>query len=348
MINTSQFLSLNTIIVLLFAMTACSVNQDSYARGNPCSVLYQYENRIETSPKIEKDFYAISKRFGGEGIFFLDYFKNIGIQRCGKPSNSYVQFISGILKGEPKLNYKSLVGDVDTAIHETAHWFSDRALSYDKNSANRKKIFSNPELGHTSFYTKAMGIRHLNHTRTFPAKEISEIIKNKNILKQSRFRIYIYPSNKYHVAQQYGVYGLLDEFHAYYYSVLTNNNIIKLMTQKERKIKLKGSSFMMVGSNDLALSFLQFKIYILSYFRTAEKNYPSIYKELINNRELLNILVTIYDEFEDTYKKSKKLSNETSTVGDVFAKEESDLLHESNLPENKKMLLRIRNTLDRN
>lgn len=77
----------------------------------------------------------------------------------------------------------------------------------------------------------------------------------------------------------------------------------------------------------------------------AVKHYPAMYKELMNSREMLEMLMTMHDKFENEYKKSQRLASQYDHLGDAFVDEHAVQVKESNLPANRKMLLRIRHAV---
>ncbi|MDH5409139.1 MAG: hypothetical protein OEY00_11070 [Gammaproteobacteria bacterium] len=328
------------LTVLLAASTACSFDYAKHAKAQRCSSLFSYERQLKPDPEIEKEFYKVNKRFGGPGIYFVDYFKDMGKKHCGRPAIDYMLFLKGYLRGKPKTDFGSMVDSVGTAIHETAHHYSSLAYQFDQSIDKRRTRY---HLGRTSYYTKEMGLRHLFHTRTFPGKEIAKVIKDKNVFKNSRYAAYIGKASKYHVTQQFGIYGLLDEFHAYYYSLISKNNILKQLDNKQRRIYLKDNTFTELGNNDIDLSFLEFKLFILSYFRVAEEYYPDIYKQLMNYPDLLDVTLIIHDKFEQQYMESQRIYKKDK-LHDSFTKERKTLTTELALPEYGQMLNKLRKT----
>ncbi|MDH5178999.1 MAG: hypothetical protein OEZ39_08360 [Gammaproteobacteria bacterium] len=345
MMNRTRLLptGLSGLIVLLMT-TACTIDYAKYARAQRCNGLFSYERQVKLDPAIEQEFYKAAKQYSGEGIHFVDYFKRVGRQHCGRPALDYMLYLKGYLHGKPKTDFQSMVSSVGTAIHETAHHYSSMALQFDPQPRSRRMGYHT--FGHTSVYTKSLGLRHLFHTQTFPAKEIHRVIKDKQVLKGSRYTTYIGEASPYHVTQQFGIYGLLDEFHAYYYSIITKNNILKQLNAKQRRVSQGDNTFTELGNNDIDLSYLEFKLFILSYFRTAEQYYPKIYQQLLSNRELIEVVITLHDEFDQAYQESTRIMAEQKQY-DSFKKERAILVNELALPENRAMLHKLQEAKQR-
>ncbi|MDH5409460.1 MAG: hypothetical protein OEZ33_04860 [Gammaproteobacteria bacterium] len=332
------------VLIISLPLSSCSFDFKKHAKAQRCSKLFAYQRKTKTTPELEQEFYNVNKRFAGEGIFFLDFYRTVGEKHCGEPSNSYVQFVKGISENKPQTEFLSLVRQVDTAIHETAHGFSSDAKKYEHYIAGVNK--KGAQSGHgltTSIYLKKTGIRHLRHTASFPARKITNYIKDQSLLKQARYKVYIQPSLHNHVTQRHGIYGLLDEYHAYYYSVLTDNNILRQLNSEQRRIYTgPDRAFITVGQNDNSLSYLQFTTYILSYFRVAEKEYPAIYQQMLANRELLDVFIALHDNFEKIYRESQRLVKKDKKAKDYFSGQRKALVEELKQPDNQRMLRKIR------
>ena len=110
-----------------------NLNTNKYQKAQDCAQLFTYKKQFKVSAEVEKTFYQIVKQFAGEGIFFIDYFKTLGTEKCGRPSLSYTRFMDGVSQGKVKTDFQSMVHSVDTSVHETAHHFSSEALRHEKN-----------------------------------------------------------------------------------------------------------------------------------------------------------------------------------------------------------------------
>lgn len=339
--NLSQWIRIGLVCGSSLLLASCGFDRSRYIKANNCNSLFSYERQLKPSAKIEQKFYPVVKQFAGDGLFFVDYFKKLGNKHCGRPAIDYMLFLKGYLRKQPKTDFQSMVDSVGTSVHETAHHYSSLALQFDQSPVAIRYKRAGYGYGRTSYYTPTMGHRHLLHTRTFPARQIEKVIEDKAVFKNSRYTSYISEASQYHVTQQFGIYGLLDEFHAYYYSLMTTNNILQQLDKKAREVSLGDNSFTELGNNDISLSFLEFKLFILSYFRTAEKYHPAIYKQLTRNGELLDVTLSLHDEFANVYNKFV-LINLDKKLHDSFKKEREVLVGELARPENIQMLKKLR------
>lgn len=303
-------------------------------------------NKVKSNPKESQQFLDIIRDFAGEGAFINDYVNQIGKGYCQNGPNFHMSLFKP--DWASKTGYLSMLDKTGFTIHETAHYFSRYALLsdkhyLDKSLSNQNIMVSNPVPRITTVYLKEQGIQHIIHTPTFPSIKITPYIKDRSLLNGERYKQYI--SNKGRVpggshTQPHGVYALLDEFHAYYYSQLVVSNIVKRIPVEKRKLYVdipgyKGA-YGLVGVGSNYLSFVEFKTYILTYFRLAKDQYPDIYKQLMQNKLLLKMFIHIDEKFEKSvaeYLKHSPVDND---------KEYKGYLAELNRPENIKMMKLLR------
>ena len=350
-----------SILVIAFSLSSCALFMRTSNRGGGgynktdgfyCSALYSYKKYVNTNPKLESDFLDLIKRFSPEGYFAVNRVRHIAKKRCGEYGNEYVWYLSGIKKGKPQVKpgFKEMLNDLPTAIHETvhsfvggAHWFDDSLLIGGASNKN-SYFFKNPPYGRISISMDGKSVYYIPRTKTFVSRKITPYIKNKIVLKEIRYKTYIDPASPYHVTQQFGVYGLLNEFFAYYHSVLASTNIIVKVPQKKRRIAMPEwgkNSFIITSNNNSYISYLQFKLYILTYFRVAQKKYPAIYSGLMNNKKLLKGFVVIEKRFRKQYEKYRKVNKKLLS----FEKDNKAHMEELNRPENRMMFRKIQETL---
>lgn len=306
-----------------------------YSAQNTCKYFNTHTNQKSIKPSAKKKIDDAIQEFGGSGIEIINWMKSIAKKGCAEPYEAYYNWISNdTLKAEGNSNfYQKIVNEIGTAIHETAHSFSKTAGYGDPRyaiSTGRKGIIRHKTpASYTAVYLKGNGVLFVFHTATFPSAKITPLIIDKKLTSDMRYREYIKPSSQYQTTQIQGIYGLLDEYHAYKYNQIVNYNILK----KEKKDKV-------TTQKDRYLATLQFCVYILTYFRTAQKYYPDVYKSIINNKDLLYAIINIHDESSEIRKKYLALIEKK---GGVFFKDKYDrTLKEYQLPANQKMLSLIR------
>ncbi|MDH5179000.1 MAG: hypothetical protein OEZ39_08365 [Gammaproteobacteria bacterium] len=311
-----------------------------------CDNLFKYEQTLKPDPKIEQKFYRVVKRFGGDmGVYFVDFFRDVGRKQCGRPMIQYVTFLRGYLHGQPQTDYQSMVHSVSTAIHETAHLYSAMALAHDRNAVKDKKNLLKRQYSHTSFRTESLGLVHVAHTPVFPAEEIDKVITYPEVKSNHRYAVYIAPSKTSLATQAFGIYGLLDEFHAYYHDSIASNNVLHKMGKKLNRIRTSNNTYNSIYV-DSAGAFLEFKLFILSYFRTAKQYHPETYRQLMQHGELLNVIVSLHDDYEKVYQRGEKL-NRRLKLSAIFAEHREVMHRELAVPANRQMLRELREARNR-
>lgn len=181
---------------------------------------------------------------------------------------------------------KEILFSLGTLIHESSHIYHSRAFFVDIKEKNL-----DAEINFKKYYLKPEEQFLVKTTDTFPAKEISSLIPLN--AKTERFEEYIYPSEIDMGTQKDGIFGLVDEWVAYYQGLQTEQALINYVYSNKTQIKkselndwLNYASIM----SDNYLAYFEFKLYILSYLYTAQKKYPVIYQKLSQNEELKSTL----------------------------------------------------------
>jgi len=277
--------------------------------------------------------------------------KQIAETYCNSPYIAYYTWISDDTR-EKKGNNDfmfSLVSDVDTGIHETAHQFCSSAAYIDSEytTSTRGYLSYSAPSRITSVYLEEWGVHHIIQTPCIPAREISDFIRNKDIMEDSRFTTYISPSSTYQSTQLEGIYGLLDEYHAYYYSLIATTNKA-LDTTLDSSYEEDGHTYSISSFSDIYLSFLQFSTYIFTYIRVVESKHPWVYTDIMENRLLLEAIIRIHDAFKMKYDRFVQiLDSGINTMGsDPFEDEHTLLKAEYELPENQQVLEELRKAVE--
>ncbi len=170
---------------------------------------------------------------------------------------------------------------LNTIVHETHHGFTSSYpyVMLEKSPEIRYKFRDD----YSAFFITPEEIYLVKHTEVFSSHELARYTP-KN-LRTFRFGPYIYPKDTELGSQVNGIYGLMDEWNAYYhgtkmaydlfdhYGELAKNNP---QIYLEHIADLAGTYF----------AYYEFKYYILQYMIHARRRYPDIYGELLTNHEL--------------------------------------------------------------
>jgi hypothetical protein len=187
--------------------------------------------------------------------------------------------INGLMHGN---TVKDFIADVSTVVHEGYHHY----------------------LGFHSDYFDSEMVYRINDTlsfavknfKTFPSREINNIVAVATQKKIFRYTTYISAADKYHVTQQFGILGLLEECVAYYHSFATE---VSLFGYYKDNYGWKDPEPWMTYLGNMAsfrFGITEFELFISWYLQYAKTKYPQTYQAIINNTGLKNLFVFIEKE----------------------------------------------------
>ena len=164
-------------------------------------------------------------------------------------------------------------------VHESSHGYSSKRVYP---ALIEKNIPIDFDQRHTVYFIKKDEEYIVKHTPTFPSKKIANEIRGD--LRSFRWGTYIRTGQNLLSTQQHGVYGLMNEWAAYYngmkviaagfseYKRLTNGDPTKY------KVFLE-------DAGSIKISYPEFKFYIIHYLEYASRKEKNIYKEIVANEE---------------------------------------------------------------
>jgi hypothetical protein len=221
--------------------------------------------------------WAAIREYSPEGAFMIGEVGKITEEICGHRSEDFVKFVKD---GEKDMEYYITVA---TSIHEMAHDFSSWAMTrvarWHEPQNGWVWVTDKSPYGSDAFYLPGKGVVYVPRTETFSAQKIAPRVPEE--LRDSTYRAYITTPHLSHVT---GVYGLLDEFHAYYH----DHQAMERMLRSELRLFVPGDH----------LRFLKFKYYILEYLDYARKREKAIFKGIMANRDFVETFLDIHDRFE--------------------------------------------------
>jgi hypothetical protein len=168
----------------------------------------------------------------------------------------------------------------NTMVHETCHGFCRlKALSVGVQSPGLA-VF--PAIDETIM---------VPGTATFPSVEAGPAMLSV-LQNTQRFQTYIAEARLEHSTQQHGIYGLLNEFTAYY---VGNRTAYDMIVHLAKKSKLDGWAWLehITGISGTLTAHQEFRGFILSYLLFARKNRPGIYSEIMANSNLSKAYVAL-------------------------------------------------------
>lgn len=194
------------------------------------------------------------------------------------------------------------IPDVPTIVHEAYHHYQG---------------------SHSSYYDPSVLYR-INDTlsctvtnfKTFPSREINNIVPAATRKKIFRYDTYINTKDKYLVTQQFGILGLLEELIAYYHSFSTGVSIFNYYKDKHGWKDYDAWISYLGNTGSYRYSVLEFRLFISWYLQYAKANQPGVYRDIITNPGLKKIFVfldkeqtrltSLYDEHRATILKQCK------------------------------------------
>ncbi len=173
-----------------------------------------------------------------------------------------------------------LVMACNTMVHETCHAFCRlKALSMGVLS---------PGLAVFPSVQETVLVRG---TDSFPSADVGPSMLAE-LRDTTRFETYIAAAGSNHATQQSGIYGLLNEFSAYY---VGNQTAYDLIVHMAKAPESDGWAWLehISGLTGTVTAHQEFRGFILSYLHFARKNKPRMFAELMSNKELLEAFVSI-------------------------------------------------------
>lgn len=177
---------------------------------------------------------------------------------------------------------KEFIRDVSTVVHEGYHHYFGVHSSY-FDSVMQYRIND----------TLSFSVRNF---KTFPSGEINNIVPVAIQKKVFRYKTYIGEADKYHVTQQFGMLGLLEECVAYYHSFATE---ISLFGYYKDNYGWKDPAPWMSYLGNMAsfrYGITEFELFISWYLQYAKAKHPQTYRDIINNNSLKKLFVFIESE----------------------------------------------------
>ncbi len=174
----------------------------------------------------------------------------------------------------------NIMSDLDTAVHETFHGYS-----YDTAG-----IF-----GYSENIYVGDGQSYILDYSNIPLFETSEVFEDLDpSLKTGRFNQYV-SKTSVASANLYGVYGLINEFTAYYWGL---NTMFSLMDYyKEYDTDNTGWKEYASSLANNMNAFAEFRYWILSYMLYAKDKHPKTYKAILNDKEFCTAYTVMNEKF---------------------------------------------------
>lgn len=180
-------------------------------------------------------------------------------------------------------NNEPIWGSIDTAIHEGYHMYS-----------NRRGI----KTGTYGTYVYVNGHEYnlkYDTNKIFKTEKIASVIPDK--LKTFRFNTYVV-GNAY--SNSYGIQGLMEEFTAYFYGLLTSSRMIDYLIEYD-ETGIGFQNFSADVSNNMT-SYREFTFFIYQYLMYAKEKHPQTYELFMSSGNFTKAFVEVSQAYEDEIK----------------------------------------------
>ena len=188
---------------------------------------------------------------------------------------------------------KGIIESLNTVVHESMHGFTSR-YAY---QMLEKEPPAGYEFGddYSAFYLDVNEIYLVKHTEVFTSNLLKKRIPKS--LRTFRYNPYIAPKDNNLGSQIQGIYGLMDEWNAYYHGTLTAYDLFGYYRSKAED---KNQQVYLEHVSNLAgtyFAYYEFKYYILKYLELAKASYPEVYSGVMANETLRKVYTEIDDRF---------------------------------------------------
>ncbi|GAB5531531.1 MAG: hypothetical protein Roseis3KO_33080 [Roseivirga sp.] len=187
---------------------------------------------------------------------------------------------------------KGIIESLNTVVHETMHGFTSRyAYVLLENNNTPDYDFGD---NYSAFFLDKDLIYLVKHSEVFTSNKLKS--KIPKALRTFRFNPYITPKDNNLGSQIQGIYGLMDEWNAYYHGTKTAYDLFEYYKAKadgDNKVYLEHVSNL-AGTY---FAYYEFKYYILKYLELAKSEYPTVYVDIITNTSLRKAYTEIDTRF---------------------------------------------------
>jgi len=172
---------------------------------------------------------------------------------------------------------ESILSSISTVVHESCHVYQSKKPMI---LCAKKDLPYSFENKYKVYYIDQSQEYMVQETSTFPSRKIAEQIPEN--LRSFRYNTYINTRQRALGTQQSGVYGLMDEWAAYFNGFKTT---VLNFSEYQRLGQLDGFKSYLGDAGSVRIAYPEFKYYILTYLVYAQQNDPKIYQAIVANED---------------------------------------------------------------
>lgn len=272
--------------------------------GILCSAPVLYSQNSGPREKI----LSILQQHSPTGFFVLDAYEefSFALEHRYMPWKTKKDDFMEFVRGD---SVESLLGSVNIVVHETYHTYS--ALRAFQLSEER---FGRPLPGYHAFLAKDNAAMLVKRTPVFNTSEIADSIPER--LRTFRFATYIAPDPAGSLSatgsKAWGVYGLLNEYSAYYHGNKAALDLYPYYRDVMPPGPAKWHDYFS-GINRSFSANVEFRFFILKYLQYAKEHHPLIYSGIMENREFVLAYHAVSKQHEDLSDEYFRIKKEVFT-----------------------------------
>jgi hypothetical protein len=289
-------------IILLVLATFLSFGNESNAQGKRAARATVWELLERNNP---------DARYFMTSLYNLPTEINLGnMQITLSEPTDFMEYIDDY-------DTEGILDEIGTAVHESCHAYESMKVFHYITAGEIPYEF---EDSYSVYYISSDEEYVVKQTETFPSREFADEIPEK--YRTLRYKTYIDSPVHNLGTQQKGIYGLMDEWTAYYNGFKTT---VMNYPEYEKLAKRNASKYLKYIEHAAShkVAYLEFKYYILHYLYFARNNHRDEYNEIIHNQQFIKSYKAVdlaYTEMIRVYEKRIMLiKKDVESRGDYFS-----------------------------
>ncbi|MDX1903121.1 MAG: hypothetical protein SFU27_03085 [Thermonemataceae bacterium] len=184
------------------------------------------------------------------------------------------------------------IHDIPLMIHDMYHDYT-RRQAYNFLEKNPERFEVGKE--YIMYYFDADKEIFTEIYSSFPANEIASVVPSS--LKQERYKTFVLSNKPDVLPQKWGLYGLLDEWNAFYHQTRSAFEI-KRFYERETYQNAKHWEGFFANYYDSYHAHLEFKYFTLKYLQYAKYKHTQFFEKIMQNQEIKQVYQEIDGHYE--------------------------------------------------
>jgi len=206
------------------------------------------------------------------------------------PSGSSIRFSRGtdFMEYIRDTSESGILKSLSTAVHEICHGLTSR-------KGAQLRMASGTTVSRGGAYLLNGRYLFVPYTgQIIPSHKVKSMIPKS--LRTSRFETYVEDDDDDMGTQQEGVYGQLDEWHAYYHGMLTSVDLWTYYWAKPRLTAEECADFF-ADIDGVLYAHGEFKLYLLACLKYARERAPRAYRDYLANTAFRTVVLELDQAF---------------------------------------------------